>query len=231
MKYISLFLIFALHSCVAQSGQSEKKLIDAPEFSKAISDVENPQLIDVRTPQEFEQGHIKNAVNYNWRGSDFNNEIQQLDKSKPVFVYCQSGGRSAEAAAKLIQEGFEVVELKGGMLNWRSHELPEQSAATSQNGMSSTEFQNLLQSDTLILIDFYADWCAPCVKMKPYFESISNDLKDQVKVLRIDVEANKDLAQQLKINALPYIALFKDHKLVWDHYGYMSENELREKLK
>ena len=109
-KYI-IILLLTLQSCNAQNdSKTEKQLVDAKEFSEQIESNSSQQLIDVRTPGEFDQGHIPNAVNYDWRGNDFDEQIKNLDKTKPVLVYCQSGGRSADAANKLISEGFQVVE-------------------------------------------------------------------------------------------------------------------------
>ncbi len=77
------------------------------------------QLIDVRTPLEYNSGHIKDAKNIDLYSDDFNTEFDKLDKSKPVYVYCRSGVRSNQAANKLIAMGFiKVYDLKGGYLKW-----------------------------------------------------------------------------------------------------------------
>ena len=76
-------------------------------------------LIDVRTPQEFEQGHLENSVNINIADRSFKEEVGKLDRSEPVYVYCKVGGRSAKAASILREMGFEeVYDLEGGIRNW-----------------------------------------------------------------------------------------------------------------
>ncbi|HMR15026.1 MAG TPA: rhodanese-like domain-containing protein, partial [Mariniflexile sp.] len=81
----------------------------------------NVQLVDVRTPEEYNEAHIENAINIDVNGNNFTNEIAKLDKSKPVYIYCRSGGRSANAANIMQQEGFKTVnDLDGGFLNWQS---------------------------------------------------------------------------------------------------------------
>ena len=83
-------------------------------------------MLDVRTPAEYTQGHLSNARNIDWNGGEFEKSIAKLDKSKPVFVYCLSGGRSAAAASKMRSIGFrEVYELSGGFAKWKAAKLPE----------------------------------------------------------------------------------------------------------
>ena len=76
-------------------------------------------LLDVRRPDEFAQGHLPGAVNIDVTGPDFAQGIAQLDKTKPTYVYCRSGARSARAAEQLVQAGFpHVTNMLGGVLDW-----------------------------------------------------------------------------------------------------------------
>ncbi len=94
--------------------------LDKAAFTKALNTAVSPQLIDVRTAREYNGGHIENAINIDFLSTDFEEKIQtQLDKSKPVFVYCQVGGRSTRAVAVLKKQGFKAIyELKGGYAIW-----------------------------------------------------------------------------------------------------------------
>jgi rhodanese-related sulfurtransferase len=77
------------------------------------------QLIDVRTPAEFKQGHIKGALNIDVTDASFEKDLEQLNKNKPVYIYCRSGQRSNTAAKKMAQAGFDTLyDLKGGINNW-----------------------------------------------------------------------------------------------------------------
>lgn len=109
-------------SQTAQTAQTSGAIVtldNAEEFKKRLNDSE-AQLIDVRTPEEFANGKIANATNSNFFDADFANQMGQLDKNKPVLVYCASGGRSAKAVALLKDMGFaEIHELKGGYNAWR----------------------------------------------------------------------------------------------------------------
>lgn len=99
--------------------QTVYERMDVAEFQTKLSTVSDPQLIDVRTPEEYAQGNIPGSVNYNIKGVDFMQKISQLDKNKPVFVYCQAGGRSKKSAKKMKSLGFkEIYELAPGYSQW-----------------------------------------------------------------------------------------------------------------
>lgn len=94
-------------------------VLSAEDYALAISN-KKVQILDVRTPQEFTSGHLKGAVNLNVFDPDFVQKIERLDKEKPVYIYCQSGMRSRQAAGLLLKAGFvEVIDLKGGYSQWQ----------------------------------------------------------------------------------------------------------------
>ncbi|NRA91097.1 MAG: rhodanese-like domain-containing protein [Psychroserpens sp.] len=93
-------------------------VLDPDEFKNRINSA-NAQLIDVRTPKQFDAGHIKGAKNINFFSGRFSIEFEKLDKDRPVFLYCRSGSRSKQTAKRLTVNGFtEVYDLKGGILNY-----------------------------------------------------------------------------------------------------------------
>jgi len=96
------------------------KILDQAEFSAAIAD-KKVQLVDVRTPNEYVGGHIKNAMNIDFFNSgNFEKSFEKMSKDRPVYLYCRSGARSQKAAQKLIGMGFEkVVDLRGGYMRWK----------------------------------------------------------------------------------------------------------------
>ena len=117
MKYIVIVLLCVFSAC-KQKTANEVSLLDPVAFGEIITKNE-VQLVDVRTPDEWKDGIIGDALKIDFLGSGFAEEIIKLDKNKPIAVYCRSGGRSAKAASILLDLGFnEVYELKGGILNW-----------------------------------------------------------------------------------------------------------------
>ena len=228
-KYIlySLVIIAALlNSCSAGSPQDSN--LQATDFAAKIKEQPAAPVIDVRTPEEFAKGHLVHAKNIDWNGNDFDKGIAPLDKSKPVFVYCLSGGRSSSAAAKMRKEGFtQVYELAGGIMKWRGANLPETTDnSPASAGMTKPEFDALLHPGKFVLVDFYADWCAPCKKMKPYLEEIAKDMADSVVVIRINADDNQALCKELKIDALPVLQVYKNKTLTWNNPGYIEKEEI-----
>ena len=111
-----LLLLVSILSCTAQNKKAQK--VEPKEFAQKMA-AEKGQVVDVRTPKEFKVGHIADAVNMHVYDKDFEQRIEKLDKSKPVYVYCKVGGRSAEAVEIMQQKGFKkIVELEGGMDAW-----------------------------------------------------------------------------------------------------------------
>lgn len=225
-------ILLILSACT--NGQNANYGLTVNEFNDKLKQTPNAQLIDVRTSGEFAGGHLENAINCDWNGDNFESQIKELDKQKPVFVYCLSGGRSASAASSMRSAGFKTVyEMNGGMIKWRAAGLPETSnVSTNQsNGMSLVDYTKLTKSYKKVLIDFYAEWCAPCKKMKPYLDEIANDMKDQVKVIRIDADQNKTLMQELKIDGLPVLVLYNNGNQTWRKDGFVEKAEVLEKIK
>ena len=123
-KVLFAFLIAIMAiSCDAQQKKGVE-LVPPAEFAQNIQSGKG-QLIDVRTPKEYNSGYIKGAVNMHLYDTDFEQRIDTLDKNKPVYVYCKVGGRSAEAVAIMKSKGFRhIVELDGGMDAWNEAKLP-----------------------------------------------------------------------------------------------------------
>lgn len=235
-KNLSIILatvIFLFNSCTNGQSTPSDPSVSANEFSKKITELPGASLIDVRTPGEFSQGHLKNAVNYSISTSEFENQIASLDKLKPVLVYCLSGNRSSSAVRYMRSIGFkEVYELNGGMMKWRAANLPETTdRKTASAGMSKQQFDNMLVTDKLVLIDYYADWCAPCKKMKPYLDEISRDMAAKVVVVRINTDENQALCKELKIDAIPVLQIYKNKTLIWTNTGFIEKEEVVKQLK
>ena len=236
-KYISIIfttVVLLFNSCTSgQSTPSDNSSVSAAEFSKKIAELPDAPLIDVRTPGEFSQSHLKNAVNYDISTNEFVNQIASLDKSKPVLIYCLSGSRSTYAVSYMKSQGFkEVYELNGGMMRWRAANLPETTdKTTASTGMSKQQFDNLLVTDKLVLVDYYADWCAPCKKMKPYLDEISRDMADKVVVVRINADESRALCKELKIEAIPVLQIYKNKTLIWSNTGYIEKEAVVKQLK
>lgn len=95
---------------VAASAQVQSK----PIGEVSPEEIAKGTLVDVRTPEEFANGHLEDAVNIDWKSSDFRDQVRRIPRDKPLFLYCHKGGRSARAAVVLDSLGYEVIDLLGG---------------------------------------------------------------------------------------------------------------------
>ncbi len=122
-----LFLILMTMSATQISGCNTNDNIisvSAPEFDKEIK-ADSVQLLDVRTPQEYAEGHIDGALNINVQSDDFKQMAKkELSKDSTILVYCRSGRRSMDAAEILTKLGYKVVNMKGGIIEWKEDGLP-----------------------------------------------------------------------------------------------------------
>ena len=106
-------------------AQNDTTLLSPSKFEQAIS-AGKIQLIDVRTPEEFQKGRIANSMMIDWKNKkEFESKTKSLDPAKPVYLYCSAGVRSHAAAEYLREKGFkEIYELNGGLNKWKEENKP-----------------------------------------------------------------------------------------------------------
>jgi thioredoxin 1 len=235
IKYslILVLLLATLGSC--SNGQGSKTKLNAAEFNEKMKSSKNAIVLDVRTPAEFNKGHLENAVNIDWNNSSSENELKKLDPTNEYFVYCLSGGRSSAAVEFLRNNGIKnVYELTGGIIKWRAAGLPENNTNTSKsgesNGLTMEAYQALLKNDKTVVIDIFAEWCGPCKKMAPYLNEMQSTMSDKVVIIRIDADKNVDLCKQLNIDALPTVYVYKQNNKTFEHVGFLSKEDLVKEL-
>ena len=231
-----LVSLLGIVSCgsVANSDKTINQTISVEQFDKKLETTANAQLIDVRTPGEYAEGHLKNAVNVNYNAADFEAQLGKLNKNRPVLVYCLSGGRSSRAADKMKDMGFsEVYNMDGGIMKWGNAGKPINKDVTTERpaGITQDEFNKMISGTKYVLVDYNAKWCEPCKKMLPVLESLAEKKKDKMSLLKIDADDNKELLKQKGISAIPFLELYKDGKLVWKHDGFIDEDELLKETK
>jgi len=118
-KALFLLALLALVSCVRYPKLSVE------QYQNKLAETPDVQLVDVRTPAEYAEGHIPGAINIDWREDDFMQQAEaQLDKSRPLLVYCRSGKRSETAAIALEKAGFDTYDLENGFLAWANAGKP-----------------------------------------------------------------------------------------------------------
>lgn len=190
-------------------------------------------ILDVRTPDETQLGIIEGATLINIYDDDFETKIDLMEKSKPILVYCASGGRSSQAATILAEHGFmEIYNLEGGLYGWQNAGFPVTQAKSDLTSLKMTEddLTALIQNEEVMLIDFYAPWCAPCKKMAPIIDEIEEDYAPWVSVKRVDVAANPSLGESFDVSSIPVFAIFQDGKEIWRNTGLTEKTVLKSEL-
>ena len=120
---LTVLLFFT--ACNDSSTAQEIHVLTPQEFHDVTAN-KNVQLVDVRTPEEFAEGHIENAQNINIAETDFITQAEKLNLEEPIYIYCRSGKRSAKAALILKDVGFkEIYDMKGGFIHWEEDGLQD----------------------------------------------------------------------------------------------------------
>ncbi|HYQ59265.1 MAG TPA: thioredoxin, partial [Draconibacterium sp.] len=78
-----------------------------------------------------------------------------------------------------------------------------------------------------VLVDFYADWCGPCKQMPPILKQVKSDLKENIKIIKVDVDRNPSIASKYQIRSIPTLMLFKDGELKWSGMGVRPASEVK----
>ena len=93
------------------------------------------------------------------------------------------------------------------------------------------KFRELIQSETPTLVDFFATWCGPCKAMQPVLDQLKNDLGDTIRILKIDIDKNQEVASTFKVKGVPTFVLFKKGEIIWRQSGGMTLQNLKDKIK
>jgi rhodanese-related sulfurtransferase len=211
------FLFFASCNSSAQSN-----ILSADQFEKAIAS-NNIQILDVRTAEEYNSGHIANALQADWTNQkEFIERVAALDKTKPVYLYCLSGGRSGAAMQWMQKNGFSITyNLQGGMNAWKQANKHVE-GKSDETEISLASYNKLVSASEKMIVDFGAKWCPPCRKMQPVIDTLK--LRNY-NVLAIDGGAQTQLAKDLKVGSFPTFIIYHNGKEVWRKTGIIEMSE------
>ena len=87
-------------------------------------------------------------------------------------------------------------------------------------------FNQLINGDKLVLIDFHAEWCGPCKMLAPVIKEVSKAMDGKIRIVKIDVDKNQAIAQRFQIRGVPTLALFKNGKVVWKESGVRTKQQI-----
>ena len=97
---------------------------------------------------------------------------------------------------------------------------------TFQNCNMKDSFNNIINSETPVLVDFHADWCGPCKMLAPILKQVKDEMGNALKIVKIDVDKNQSLASTYQVRGVPTMLLFKKGKQVWRQSGVLQKNDI-----
>jgi thioredoxin 1 len=219
--FLSIVLL-VFTGCFAQKQSNE---LEPALFKSTWEKSKDAFLLDVRTPEEYAKGAITFSRNIDYRSEGFDAEVEKLDKKKTYFVYCLSGGRSGQAAEQMRNAGFKnVTELKGGILAWQKAGFPLEVKAGSvkTQGMDDAAYLQMIKSDKIVLIDFYAPWCGPCRRMEPLLKEVSEFYKGKATIIRINIDEHPEIAKKQKIDEIPFFKYYVNGEEKGNYIGELN---------
>lgn len=124
---LGALIILSTSDMISQEKEHEAHLISVEELARHVEDSSELLLLDVRTKEEYEEGHLPGARNMDFLSEDFLLQVEQLPKDQAIYIYCRSGNRSAKAADLMRKAGFrQLYDLEGGYLKWEEEKLKKQ---------------------------------------------------------------------------------------------------------
>jgi thioredoxin 1 len=242
MSRINLLILIAFLTSLNSCGQNSTNDTQSVDLFHTLSPIEYQNalenreiiLIDVRTAEEYATGAIANAKNIDYLQDDFESKILNLDRNRPIYVYCKVGGRSGDAVEVFRKNGFHhVVNLKGGIMAWSQAKLPltANSNTMAKDEMSFENYQKVITENEIVLVDFYAPWCKPCQRMKPLIEELEKKYSSSLRVLKLDYDKNLNLAKSENVTALPMIIVYRNGKKTYSEIKEHSATELEALMK
>jgi len=130
-----------------------------------------------------------------------------------------------------VKNGYkEVYNLEHGIMDWELNNLlvfiDPDAKPDIDNKIDIAEYSKLLDSKEPVFIDFYAPWCGPCRTMMPMIDSIKVEFHPRINIVKVNVDASKKLVKELGLNGVPYLAFYKNGKLIYSKNGVLVRKEI-----
>jgi thioredoxin 1 len=223
LKIKSIIILSLLSLCAF--GQI--KSYQPKAFQAARQSTPSAILIDLRKPDFYKGAYISKAINISYEQENFEAEIKKLSTQNVLFLYCQNGEKSEQAAIFMSDLGFKNIHvLEGGFENWIRTPLPYINKSNENLAFYSLEdLKSIVNTNQTVLIDFYATWCKPCKEQDAILKELASE-HPNLKILKLDAEKNQMLSHHFEIEEIPTLILFKNKKQVWRRSGLSKKKVL-----
>ena len=226
--FIYISVLFFFTSCLSSN---EGKVVDISivDFSSII-EKKAGIILDVRTIDEINNGHIENASFIDFYDKNFKEKAAWINKDLPVYVYCHAGGRSKQAAEILIDLGQkEVYNIAGGFSEWNKNGFKVinrgKELSFKSKTYSSDEIGSFISQKENVLLVFKTPWCLPCKKLTPELNKFKQQ-NTEIFVLEINMDANSEIAKHYDVTSIPTLLYFEKNVLANRHAGFLPLNDL-----
>jgi thioredoxin len=230
IKKLFILAVSAASFFSVTAQNTKYKQVNPAQFEQLIKKP-GGVLLDVRTQNEFKNGHITNSGQLNYYALDFRKRLLMLPKDEPIYLYCNTGWRSEKAAQILVENGYKnVYNLEHGIMDWELQNLPvavdPDAKPDTENKMEYEELARFIESGKPVFVDFYAPWCGPCRQMMPMIDELKTKYHGKINIVKVNVDASKKLVKEMKIMGVPYLVLYNGGKPVYTKNGLTARDEL-----
>jgi len=231
MKQFGIIII-AISALVLYQFSGGPAPLTPKEFKAALIKSPKALLIDLRTEKEFTAGHLQGAMNIDCNRQSYKWRVEELDTTVPVFLYCEDGKQSREAALFFRYSGFNVTyELKGGFLQWISEGMTVTPAEiVLPKELTLVEFSRILDLEHYVIVDYYIPWDINCRKMEPVIDELAIKYGAKLKIIRINTDKYKYLATEQGIEVLPTYQFFENGNLTLTLEGITKRSVFERQL-
>jgi rhodanese-related sulfurtransferase len=230
MKMKTTLFILILAATSIYLLLSKNDILDPQEFAEALKHRENTILIDLRSGDDFSNGHIFGATHIDYGKSTYKWRIAELDTKQDLFIYCKDGKRTKEAAVYLESQGFNsVTVLKGGVKAWLDEGFtltPEELIPDPK--LTFESFSRMLDLEHLVIVDFYLPGDLNSRAIEPVLDELAITYDKKIKILRIDMDHYTYLAAEMEIEYPPTLQLYENGNLCIALEGVLNKKDIED---
>jgi thioredoxin 1 len=211
-------IIFALLGSIGMQSQgiSARHMTPQEFYYGSLSCCNRVMMLDLRSPEEYKSGHIPKAKNLPWTCEAFAWELERIERTFPIFIYCSEGLHAPKVMERLVKMGFsQVYLLKGGIQQWKKEKLDISSQAIEEDyacDIDTTTIHRVCHTTVFPVLFFYeSSWCIPCDSIFQTLKLKQKQEKQSFELYRISLDYHPEWFEKYQITDLPAIAIYESN--------------------